>query len=156
MSMKRDLREQSISRLDLTSYVDVESGAAVCRVLDAMREHRVSAVLVRDAGGGLAGIFTERDVLLKIVDDASTLSRPVDDFMTRDPQVLTLDDPILAALELMNRGHYRNVPIVDGQGHVVGNLSQHALVLHLTDRFPEQIYNLPPDPRRVAPTREGA
>ncbi|MFH1570832.1 MAG: CBS domain-containing protein, partial [Gemmatimonadota bacterium] len=118
--------------------------------------HRVSAVLVRRPDGSLAGIFTERDVLLRIVDEPATWGRPVDEFMTPDPQVLTPEAPVSRALELMNAGHYRNVPVVTADGRVVGNLSQHALIRCLTDRFPRQTYNLPPEALRVARTREGA
>ena len=56
----------------------------------------------------------------------------------------------------MNAGHYRDVPIVDHYGGIEGNLPQHEIIRFLTDQFPEDIYNLPPDPDRIAQTKEGA
>jgi CBS domain-containing protein len=112
-------------------------------------------VLVVD-GDELRGVFTERDVLTKIADNPQTWQQPVANFMTRKPQVLKPDQPISAALHLMEEGHYRNVPILDADGRVVGDLPQHEVIRFLTDQFPREVYNLPPDPDRVATTKEGA
>jgi hypothetical protein len=48
------------------------------------------------------------------------------------------------------------VPILDGEGNVVGNLPQCELIRFLTDQYPREVYNLPPDPDRIATTKEGA
>ena len=76
--------------------------------------------------------------------------------MTSNPQVLTVDDTVSEALSLMSGGHYRNVPVLSESGQIVGNLSQHAVIRFLTDHFPREIYNLPPDPELIPRTREGA
>ena len=68
MSIERDLQEERIGHLDLSGYVRVNTGTSIGVVLNAMRRHRVSAVLVENDEGTLAGIFTERDVLNKVVD----------------------------------------------------------------------------------------
>ena len=120
-----------------------------------MRRSRVSAILVQN-GNGLIGIFTERDVLLKVADNPSALDQVVDDLMTADPQTVTSDTSVGRALQLMNAGDYRNVPVRDQSGAVIGNLSQHAMITFLTDHFPREIYNLPPDPEMIPTTREGA
>ena len=120
-----------------------------------MREARVNVILVEGAEGGLVGIFTERDVLLKVA-DSSKLDTQIESLMTPDPQVLTVEDPVSKALSLMTEGHYRNVPVLGENGEIVGNLSQHAVIRFLTDHFPREIYNLPPDPELIPRTREGA
>ena len=156
MSIERDLQEETIGRLDLSGYVSVQKGTAISEVLDAMRLNRTSAVLVVDGAQRLVGIFTERDVLSKVVDVPSTWSEAVDTAMTSGPETLGCEEPVGHALRLMNAGHYRNVPILEEGGRVAGNLSQHAIIRFLTDRFPTEIYNLPPDPDIVPRTREGA
>ena len=155
MSVVKKLQELAINRLDLSSYISCEAGAIVGEVLKKMREHRVNAVLV-ESEGRLVGIFTERDVLIKIADQPQNWVLTIAEFITHNPQKLTSQQPISEALQLMNAGHYRDVPIVDQDGGIEGNLPQHEIIRFLTDQFPEDIYNLPPDPDRIAQTKEGA
>ena len=155
MSVVKKLQEETIGRLDLAGYVSCEADAIVGEVLKRMRASRVSAVLVETAGQ-LTGIFTERDVLVKVADNPETWDLPIAELMTGNPQSLTSQQSISKALQLMNAGHYRNVPVVDESGRIEGNLPQHEVIRFLTDQFPQDIYNLPPDPERIAQTKEGA
>jgi CBS domain-containing protein len=155
MSIVRRLQEEKIARLDLSGFEKVGAGTLVSEVLKRMRARRVSAVLV-ESQGRLVGIFTERDVLTKVVDAPALWEEPVEAVMTAGPQTISPDQPISDALRLMNAGHYRNVPVLDAQGRIAGNLPQHEVIRFLTDQFPQEIYNLPPDPERIAQTREGA
>ena len=155
MNIVKKLQELAINRLDLDGYVSCAPDTIVSEVLKKMRGSRVSAVLV-EVDGRLVGIFTERDALTKVANEFSTWSSAVEVFMTRNPQSLTALQSIGEALQLMNAGHYRNVPIVDEHGHIEGNLPQHEIIRFLTDQFPHDIYNLPPDPERIAHTKEGA
>jgi CBS domain-containing protein len=155
MGIEQDLRRQPVSRLDLSGFVTVGIWTPVFEVLRLMREEHVNAALVED-DEGLAGIFTERDVLLKVADEPSMWKLPVGRVMTPSPQTVSPDTPIIEALRLMNAGHYRNLPVMDGAGKIVGNLSQYVIVHFLTDRFPLEIYNLPPDPELIPQTKEGA
>jgi CBS domain-containing protein len=155
MSIEHDLQVERVSHLDLSRYAAVETGTPVNEVLKQMREQRRNCVLVIDAGR-LAGIFTERDVLRKIIKAPDTWSRPVDEFMTPNPDTVRPDELVARAIELMNAGHYRNVPVVDDQGHPVGNVTHYAIMTFLCDRFPEEIYNLPPEPGQVPKAPAGA
>ena len=149
MSLVQALQDARISHLDLTGSIGVLGDVPVA-------EERASAALIEDVEGHLIGIFTERDVLLKIVGDPSRLRDSVRDHMTGDPQTVSPDDSARHALHLMNAGHYRNVPVLDADGKTAGNLSQHAVIRFLTDQFPREVYNLPPDPEKIPRTREGA
>ncbi len=149
------LRQENVSRLDLSHFASCAADSAVADVLKLMRTERISAVFITE-GADLLGVFTERDVLTKIADAPETWNRPVAEFMTPSPQVIGSDRPISEALHLMNEGHYRNLPITDSDGRVLGNLPQNEVIRFLTDQFPVAVYNLPPDPDRVATTKEGA
>jgi hypothetical protein len=46
--------------------------------------------------------------------------------------------------------------VLDNKGTVIGNLTHYAIVKYLADRFPESVYNLPPEPDRVTSNRDGA
>src|SRR5262245_27984690 len=110
-----------------------------------MREHHVGCILVVE-GEHLAGILTERDLLLKV--EGANLSKQVRDLMTPDPEVLRPDDPIVYALHRMSVGGYRHVPLVDDDGRPVGMLSVKDSVHYLVSFFVSDVLTLPPDPTR--------
>jgi CBS domain-containing protein len=120
-----------------------------------MKEHRVGCVLV-EAEGRLLGIFTERDILTKLVgtgyDPAKAL---VDGVMTRNPETLTTEDPIAFALHRMSVGGFRHLPLVDAAGRPVGILSVKDIVDYLAEHFPEEILNIPPEPGKQPRIPEG-
>lgn len=80
-----------------------------------MKERRVGALLVMD-GNRLAGIFTERDALFRVIaegrDPAKTRLHEV---MTANPRTITPDRPFGHALHMMHEGGFRHVPVVDGE-----------------------------------------
>ena len=133
----------------------VQRGATLADALRAMRAGDGDAVLVRD-GDRLAGILTERDVLTRILGRGVDESRPVDEFMTADPDVLSADATLLDAMQAMERGHYRNVPLVDEGGNLVGLLRQQDVLEYVAEAFPQEILNLPPRPHQLMEEPEGA
>jgi signal-transduction protein with cAMP-binding, CBS, and nucleotidyltransferase domain len=155
MSLERNLRAERVAYLDLSFYVAADSGAPVREVVERMRREGQGCALITE-NGRLVGIFTERDVLLKIVDRPETWEGPIQAVMTRHPDTIRPTEPVAAALRLMNRGHYRNVPVVEADGAIVGNLTHYAILGFFSDRFQQEIYNLPPDPAQVPKSPEGA
>jgi len=89
----------------------------VGEVLEQMRKEGHGCALVTRAGH-LIGIFTERDVLLKVIDRPESWTTPIDHVMTPQPHTVGPTDSVATALRLMNCGHYRNVPVVDADGTV--------------------------------------
>ena len=157
MSVERDLQREKITSVDLSAYLAVRPDVTIQETIAEMRSKRIGAVLVQDDDGRLIGIFTERDVLKKIATEERTLSQSISSVMTVDPETLTTDDVVGDVLRLMNSGDYRNVPVLNNEDNTVaGNFSQEALIRFLTDRFPREIYNLPPDPELIPHSREGA
>jgi CBS domain-containing protein len=92
----------------------------------------------------------------KVVDNPATWNAPIENLMTPNPITVNSNDPAYKALALMDEKHFRNVPVVDDTGQVIGNLTHYAVIKYLADRFPESVYNLPPDPDAVASNRDGA
>jgi signal-transduction protein with cAMP-binding, CBS, and nucleotidyltransferase domain len=101
--------------------------------LSVMRENRHGAVLVRDDDGTLLGIFTERDVLRRLVrpgiDPASVR---VGEVMTPHPPLVHADDPPAFAIHLMAVRGKRHVPILDG-GEPVAIASARSILRYLRD-----------------------
>ena len=94
----------------------------VCDAARLMRQKKVGAILVLD-DARLAGIFTERDALFRVLADAHDPSTTtVADVMTRNPQTIHPDKPFASALEMMHTGRFRHVPVVEN-GRPVGMVS---------------------------------
>jgi CBS domain-containing protein len=141
---QRMIREP-IRQLEPRRPLCLSPGSSVAEAIGIMREHRIGCVLVTD-GERLAGIITERDLLLKLGDGDA--KRPVRDLMTPDPEVLTLDDPIVWALNKMSVGGFRHVPLVDAAGRPVGIVSVKDLIDYIADFFAHDVLTVPPDPAR--------
>lgn len=155
MSLEQDLQHEKVRHLDLTQFTAVTFGASVRDTVDQMRNNgHHSAIVTKN--GVLAGIFTDRDLLCRVVDAPETWDRSIEEVMTPSPLTVNFNDEAFAAMELMDEKHFRNVPVVDSAGKVVGNLTHYAIIKYLADRFPESVYNLPPESNQVTNKRGGA
>jgi len=133
----------------------VDHGALVSAVIEQMRRGGTGCALVtRD--GKLAGIFTERDVLNKVLGDADALAQPVSALMTSDPDHVAESDSIRKAAAHVQRGGFRNVPVVDANGAPVGLVRHKDVIAYLVENFADRTLNLPPDPDLIATKPEGA
>jgi len=101
------IRRQNPVTLPVTATVQ-----EACRT---MRDRRVGAVLVTETDGRLAGLFTGRDVVGRVVaeslDPATTTLGAV---MTVEPDTLEPQAQAIDALRMMQDGGYRHLPIVEG------------------------------------------
>jgi CBS domain-containing protein len=99
------------------------SADPVTRASDLMRAHDVGFLPVVDAAGSgrLVGIVTDRDLVLKIVAGNWTVaSATVRDAMTANAWSCRTDDDLSRAIALMADKGIRRMPIVDGDGRLVG------------------------------------
>lgn len=104
-------------------------------VLRLLVDNKVGCVLVVDSGK-LAGIFTERDVLLKVGEDATAFGdRPVSEFMTANVQSLPPTAKIAFAVQRMEQGGYRHVPVMNDAGETVGIFSVRDILNYLTRKM---------------------
>ena len=143
--------EQLFSKDALCVDVSVTVGEAVA----LMREKRYGAIVVtRD--GKLDGIFTERDLLVKVVGVIPDFeSAPITDVMTPDPSALRQEDPIVHVAQHMHRGGYRHVPIVDEQDVPVSIVSIKDVMRYIVNCFPPSVINVPLEPHRGVAQRDG-
>jgi CBS domain-containing protein len=120
--LARRLLETRISELQPKAPVCVEPTARVEDVLRMMIAHSIGCVLVVNAGQ-LAGIFSERDALLRIGNQIDSLrDRPISQFMTAKVDVLDPDAKLAFAVQRMSLANCRHIPIVDA-GSPVGVIS---------------------------------
>jgi signal-transduction protein with cAMP-binding, CBS, and nucleotidyltransferase domain len=81
------------------------------------------AILTVDESQQLSGIFTERDVIRKVLPAKMPLDTKVSEVMTRNPITIEMTTPIGFALQLMTQGGFRNLPITDETKTPIGIVS---------------------------------
>ena len=114
------------------------------------------SVFVTEADGTLRGVLTERDIFARLVGYEFDLAQPVESLMKQHPWTLNLDQPVRHAIDLMQTGRYRNVPLVDDAGRLVGVIRPVVVLKYLAEAFPEELLNLPPRPHQRMKESEGA
>jgi CBS domain-containing protein len=137
--------------LRLTAHASVREAVA------QMVAHHRAAVVIVDEAGKLTGIFTERDVLLRVLGQGRVpRDTPLREVMTPDPEALTPDDRICYAINRMATAGYRTLPIVDAERRPIGVVTVNDIVRWLADVFPEAVLNLRPGDRLKHPQQVDA
>jgi CBS domain-containing protein len=109
------------------SLYTVDMNTSVQAAAEFMSEHNIGAVSVMD-GPRLVGIFSERDVINRVVAKGREARKTiVNDVMTRDIVVATTSDTYESCLRKMRMANCRHLPIVDGE-HLVGFISLRDLL----------------------------
>ncbi len=155
MSIADKLSEVKIRHLPLRPPAVVERNASIGETVNAMKSKRLGCALVCDQGK-LVGLFTERDLLNKVIGEPISYDSPVEQVMTANPAHLNQDDAVITAMRLMKEGDYRNIPLVDGQGSAAGVVTVRDLVSYFAEHFPKEALNLPPDTGQLMRQAEGA
>ena len=94
------------------SIVSAVTGQNVFEVARLMVEHNIGAVPVLSEGR-LAGIFSERDLMTRVVAASKDPARtPVQEVMTEDPLTVSSDDSLETCMTLMRRHSFRHLIVV--------------------------------------------
>ena len=116
--MDRPIRSVIGNQHPVTASADM-TVAAASRL---MKHKRVGAILVVE-NGRLAGIFTERDALFRVIAEGlAPETTKLAEVMTHDPRTIAPDRPFGHALHLMYEGEFRHVPVVEN-GRPLGVVS---------------------------------
>ena len=140
-----------VAEIELRPAVRVKPSTTLAEVVSAMQAGRRGAALIEDAEGRLLGIFTERDLMMRVDHgDIAWRDVPVANVMTARPAVIAAAGTIGDALRSMASGRRRHVPVVDGDGRAQALVSIRDILRHFAECFPQEFLNLPPDPRHEA------
>jgi CBS domain-containing protein len=154
MELRRALIEETVADVGYRALVAVPLEASVREALAVMQRERVGCVVVLE-GESLRGIFTERDVVVRILGGEGSFDEPIAEHMSPDPYTARVDEPIHRVLARMYAHGIRHLPVLDAGGRAVGTISVKRAVRFLTDHSPETVLNLPPEPGAFPATREG-
>jgi CBS domain-containing protein len=103
--------------------VGIEPNADLAAAAQLLSKHRIGAVVIRGAGGRLAGILSERDIVRALAEHgAGALTLQVAKVMTRNVTTCGEDDSIASLMEKMTAGKFRHMPVVT-KGELTGLVS---------------------------------
>jgi CBS domain-containing protein len=121
----------SVLRKKGSDVISVSPETLAVEVARLITAKRIGAVLVRTATGEVAGIVSERDIVKAVAERTNaTHGVFVRDIMTREVIMVSPDTPVDAALEIMDQGYFRHLPVVDADGALLGIVSVRDLVKH--------------------------
>jgi len=150
----RNARHDSVSSMETDDYVCIAPSTPLSQAIEAMKQDEGGCAIVCAEDGSVVGIFTERDLLTKIVGKETDLSAPVSNWMSPVVATLTPEATIGDAVGIMNDRGYRNVPLVKN-GKLVGSISVFDIISYLAESYPKTTMNLPPNPDQVMDSTDG-
>lgn len=137
--------EAPIKSLNLVPILSVLENRNLKEILDILNLKGIGCVLVTDSEGTPEGIFSERDWLSKVASKNLDLEKErVGDYMTKNPAILSEEDPIAYALNLMSEGSYRHLPITKS-GKIKYMLSVKDIIDHITRYYRKSISDFSPN-----------
>lgn len=153
MDRLRNACDQRVSVLPTDDYVAVSPYTPLSQAIEVMKKDENGCVIVSD-DGRVAGIFTERDLLTKVLGQNVNLDSPISEWMQAKVETLSSEATIGDAVRLMNEKSFRNVPLVK-KGELVGSISVFDIITYLAECYPKATMNLPPLPAQVMDTVDG-
>ncbi len=118
------MQVRDILRNKGSDVVAVTAETTLAEAARLLSRKQIGAVVVRDMGGALAGILSERDLVRALAKDSvSALSQVVRTYMTKNVGTCTEFDTIDEIMEMMTRGRFRHVPVLDEEDEIIGIIS---------------------------------
>ena len=154
-ALSAEVFQRPIEQLFSKRALGVDVGATVGEAVALMRDKGYGSVVVtRD--GKLAGIFTERDLMTRVIGTIPDFEKtPIADVMTANPVSLRKEDAIIHVAHHMHVGGYRHLPIVDENDVPVSIVSIKDVVRYIMNCFPDSVINVPAVPYRGVDSRDG-
>lgn len=133
--VERALMTDVLDQLNPKQPIVVTPETTLQDAVKLLHENAIGCVLVV-SDDELVGIFSERDALVKVGSRHTELAdHPVSEYMTSDPQTLENTAKIAFAVQRMDVGGFRHIPVVDKQGHATGVTSVRDILQYLTERM---------------------
>ncbi|MBI1239942.1 MAG: CBS domain-containing protein [Alphaproteobacteria bacterium] len=97
-----------------TNVVTVQPSQSIRDAVDVLAKHRIGAVVVTNEAGAVKGVLSERDVVRHLAQESNAgFDQPVSRAMTERVVTCGLHDSIEEIMEMMTRGRFRHVPVVE-------------------------------------------
>jgi CBS domain-containing protein len=124
------------------AIISVKPSASMTEIAGIITERRIGALVVLDDAQKLVGIVSERDVVKSVHQHgAAALGMTAAQLMTPSPITATPDSTVDAAMETMDRGYFRHLPVMQGD-QLVGIISIRDLVKYRIMQHKDDVDNL--------------
>jgi len=150
---KRRVRRDSVSLMRTDDYVCIAPTTPISTAIELMKKDEGGCAIVCE-GDRVVGIFTERDLLTKIIGQNIDLNGPVSEWMSQVVATLSPDATLGDAVAMMTEKSYRNIPLVK-DGKLTGSISVFDVISYLAESYPKATMNLPPLPGQVMDSTDG-
>ena len=154
MDLSLQLRRESVADIGYRDLVAIPLASTVGEAVTRMQEQQVGCLCITE-GEHLRGIFTERNLAVRVLAAGRGLDSPIGECMTADPVTCRADEPLHEVLTKMHQGGFRHVPVVDQAGRPLGTLSVKRAVHFLRKHLGDVVYNVSPDAGRFPDRPEG-
>ena len=155
MGLRESLPRDGVEMLRPHEPITLGPDGVVRDAIALMQEHSAGCVFVTEHDRPI-GVFTERDVLRKVLAGNLSLDTPISEVMTPDPRCIQEGSTVATVINTMYAGGFRHMPVVDDGGSLKSVVSVKRVVEYLVEHFPSVVFNLPPEPTRDFTAREGA
>ena len=130
--IEESLSKDRIETLNPAPAVSVPEDTPLDAAVAKMRQRKIGCLLVTDPEGRLSGIFTERDLINKVVGCVEDLdAHTVSEFMSHRPEAVRADQLLACALQRMKVGDFGYLPLVDEEGRPKQIISSRDIINHL-------------------------
>lgn len=148
------LKEKKIYQIVNPRLVQAPPDISLQKAMELMQANKSGYVVIASKKK-VAGIFTEADLVMKVLDKDMDWNRPVSDFMTKEPPILAMTDSVGRAIDIMAETRCYHIPLVDENKDLANVISVRTLIRFLAEFYPAEIFNLPPNPGQIMETQEG-
>jgi CBS domain-containing protein len=151
--VSRHARQDSVRQMETDDYVCLEPSDSLSKAIEVMKADEGGCAIVCE-NRRVVGIFTERDLLTKIIGEPVDMNEPVSKWMSPVVATLSPQATVGDAVAIMNEKSYRNIPLVK-DGQLVGSISVFDVIAYLAESYPKETMNLPPNPDQVMNSTDG-
>ena len=153
-SVEAVLKAKKIGEIINPRLVQAPPETLVKDAIELMQKNRAGYIVVAK-NKKVVGVFTETDLVQKILGKDVNWESPISEFMTKNPLILKPTDSVGTAIDMMGAHRFYHIPLVDDRGDLVNVLSVRTLIRFLAEFYPQEIYNLPPRSDQIMSTQEG-
>ena len=131
-----------LMRIARTPLVTVKPDATVMDAVQTMARESIGAIAVVQ-GSLLVGMFSERDLMLRVVSEKRDPERThIHDVMTFPVETIPRSSSVDDALKVMLERHIRHLPIIDRDGTLCGMISMRSLLHDKVEELTDQLDSL--------------
>lgn len=125
---------KSIGLVRTGDPIQLKESATLEQAIAALQKNNIGCLLLVDDEDKLKGIFSERDLLLRVMlRNLDLKTEIIGNYMTPDPITIQATHTVAFALNLMSQGGFRHLPVVDESGEPVGIVSVKDIVDYIVE-----------------------